>query len=37
MTIRLIGEKAIVLARYSYRFLDALIIPNETLAQKKLN
>ena len=34
LSIRLIGEQAIALARYSYRLVDALVVPNETPAQK---
>lgn len=34
LSIRLIGELAIALARYSYRLVDALVVPNETPAQK---
>ena len=34
LSIRLTGEQAIALARYSYRLVDALVVPNETPAQK---
>jgi len=34
LSIRLIGEQAIALARYSYRLIDALEIQDETAAQK---
>ena len=34
LTIRLIGEQAIALARYSYRLIDVLKVPNETPPQQ---
>lgn len=34
LTTRLIGEQAIALAKYSYRLIDTLEIPNESGAQK---
>ena len=36
LSIRLIGEQAIALARYSYRLVDALVVQTRHL-QRKLN